>query len=163
VGLAAVAIQNGGGRHASTLTPAQITSAVYCTVVSFVPGVLSFIIPKFAVVILLAKLLNPSRKHIIVMWTVSLLYFTLAMGMLVINFVQCQPAAAQWGGAAGTCWNRQITVDYALTLGICSAVFDFYLAIYPTAVLYKLQMNWKKKVALASSLGFGYWCVTPCV
>lgn len=131
-------------------------NAVYYTVVSFVPGVLSFTIPKFAVVILLAKLLNPSRVHIWIMWIVSVTYLLLSAGMLAINFGQCTPAAAQWGGAPGTCWDRRITVDYAIALGSCSVVFDFYLAIYPTIVLYTLQMNWRKKLALASSLGFGY-------
>ncbi len=46
-----------------------------------------------------------------------------------------------------------------MALGICSVLFDFYLAIYPTIVLSMLQLNWKKKLALSSSLGFGYWYV----
>ncbi|KAK3324941.1 hypothetical protein B0H66DRAFT_107629 [Apodospora peruviana] len=156
VGVAAVAISYGGGRHVAILDPADVTMAVKYTVISFVPGVSSFIIPKFAVVILLAKLLNPGRIHKTIMWVVSILYLLLAAGMLVINFAQCTPAAAQWGGAEGTCWDRKITVDYALALGAVSVVFDFYLAIYPTVVLSKLHMSWKKKLALSSSLGFGY-------
>lgn len=132
-------------------------NAIKYTVISFVPGVTSFTIPKFAVVILLAKLLNPSRKHVMFMWVVSTLYLLMAAAMLAINFGQCTPAAAQWGGAEGTCWDRKITVDFAIALGACSVAFDFYLAVYPTVVLWKLQMNWKKKLALSSSLGFGYW------
>jgi len=156
VGLASLAIRNGGGRHAATLTPEQITSAVYYTVISFVPGVSSFVIPKLAVVILLAKLLNPGAAHKAIMWAISALYLGLGVGMLIINFVQCNPPAAQWGGAEGTCWDRKITVDYAIALGVTSTVFDFYLAIYPTIVLWRLQMNMKKKIALSAALGFGY-------
>ncbi|KAK0614951.1 hypothetical protein B0T17DRAFT_540676 [Bombardia bombarda] len=37
--------------------------------------------------------------------------------MLAINFAQCSPAATQWGGANGTCWDRKITVDYSLSPG----------------------------------------------
>ncbi len=147
----------GGGRHIATLEPWQITNVIKLTVISFVPGVTSFVPPKFAVVILLAKLLNPSRIHLICMWIMSIVYLLLAAAMLAIKFAQCTPAAAQWGGAEGTCWDRRITVDYALTVGIVSVFFDFYLAIYPTIVLWKLQMNWKKKLALSSSLGFGHW------
>lgn len=51
------------------------------------------------------------------MWVVSVLYFLVAVGMLVINFAQCSPAATQWGAAEGTCWDRGITVAYALVLG----------------------------------------------
>ena len=118
----------------------------------------SFIIPKFAGVILLAKLLDPGTIHTTCMWIVSVLYFLLALGMLIINFCQCSPIAAQWGGAVGTCIDRKITVDYALALGIVSACFDLYLAIYPTIVLWQLQMYWKKKLGLSLALGFGYWC-----
>ncbi|KAL2132153.1 hypothetical protein VTI74DRAFT_4159 [Chaetomium olivicolor] len=130
--------------------------AIYYTVVSFVPGILSFTIPKFAVVILLARILDPNKWHKMLMWMISILYLSLSTGMLIINFAQCTPAAAQWGGAPGTCWDRKITVDYALTLGICSALFDFYLAIYPTVVLCMLQLNWRKKLALSGALVFGY-------
>jgi len=139
------------------LDPPMRVKAIYYIVVSFVPGVSAFIVPKFAVVILLARLLNPSKWHRRFMWVVSVIYGLLGISMLVINFVQCNPPAAQWGAAEGKCWDRAITVDYSLMLGIVSAVFDFYLAIYPTIVLVGLQMNWKKKLALTSSLCFGYW------
>lgn len=153
------AVHYGGGRHIATLEPWQVTNVIKLTVISFVPGVTSFVAPKFAVVILLAKLLMPSRTHVICMWVMSAVYLLLTAGMLAINFAQCTPAAAQWGGAEGTCWDRRITVDYALTVGIVSVLFDFYLAIYPTIVLWRLQMNWKRKLAISSSLGFGYWQV----
>ncbi len=90
------------------------------------PGVTSFVAPKFAVIILLAKLLNPSRIPVVCMWMMSVIYLLLTVGMLTINFAQCNPAAAQWGGAEGTCWDRRITVDYALTVGIVSVFFDLY-------------------------------------
>lgn len=160
VGLAGVAIQAGGGRHASTLTPQQIQRAIFFTVVSFVPGVASFTIPKFASLILLAKLLSPGRIHTTFMWIVSVVYFLMAVGMLIISFCQCTPIAVQWGGAEGTCFDRRITVDYALALGIVSACFDLYLASYPTVTLWRLQMYWKKKLSLSLALGFGYWCVS---
>ena len=157
--MAGAAVHFGGGRHIATLEPRQITNVIKLTVIGFVPGVTSFVFPKFAVVILLAKLLNPSRIHVICMWVASVVYLLLIAGMLTINFAQCTPAAAQWGEVNGTCWNRRITVDYALTVGIVSVFFDFYLAIYPTIVLWQLQMDWRRKLAVSSSLGFGYWWV----
>lgn len=161
VGVSAAAIRYGGGRHMDTLPPEDIPKAIYYTVVSFVPGVSSFTIPKFAVVILLAKLLDPGVWHKRFMWLISILYLLMSAGMLAINFAQCSPASAQWNGPVSQCWDRRITVDYALALGICSVFFDFYLAVYPTIVLSKLQLNWKKKLGFASALGFGYWYV-PC-
>lgn len=141
-----------------TLKPEDTTQVIKLTVISFVPGVTSFVLPKFGVVILLAKLLNPSRPHIIFMWIISVLYGLMTIAMLTLNFGQCRPAAAQWDMTVkGTCMDRKIVVNYAMTLGIVGALYDFYLAAYPTFVLWGLQMNIKKKLALCSSLGFGYW------
>ena len=145
-------------------------------------------VPKFAVVILLAKILNTGKTHRRIMWVISVVYFLIMLGMVIINFAQCTPAATQWGGSKGKCWPRVITMAYAFLSGsmsfshfykwrfggwawlrswsnwvgvvqVPSALFDFYLAIYPTIVLCKLQMGWKKKLGLASALGFGYWLV----
>ncbi|KAK1756624.1 hypothetical protein QBC47DRAFT_452027 [Echria macrotheca] len=156
VALAGVAIHYGAGRHVPAIPVDEVMTAVYYIVISFVPGVSSFMFPKFAGIILLARLLNPSRTHRIIMWIVSLFYLAAGIVMLTFNFAQCQPAAAQWGGAEGTCWDRRIVVNYAIFMSSLSVAFDFYLSVYPTIVLRTLQMNWKKKVALCSSLGFGY-------
>ncbi|KAK0736362.1 hypothetical protein B0T21DRAFT_411550 [Apiosordaria backusii] len=51
VGLAGAAISHGGGRHLDTLSQEDVKKALYYTVISFVPGVSSFTIPKFAVVL----------------------------------------------------------------------------------------------------------------
>lgn len=77
-------------------------------------------VPKFAVVILLAKILNTGKVHQRIMWVVSVVYFLIVLGMVVINFAQCTPAATQWGGAAGKCWPRVITMAYAFLTGSMS-------------------------------------------
>jgi hypothetical protein len=40
-----------------------------------------------------------------------------------------------------------------------SALFDFYLALYPATVIWRLHMNLKKKLILSIALGFGVWYV----
>lgn len=123
VALAIVAIHYGGGRHAATLEPENLMNAIKYTVISFAPGVLSFTTPKFAVVILLAKLLNPGRVHKTIMWCVSIAYGLFSIGMLAVNFGQCTPAAAQWDRSiGGTCWDRAHTVRYSLALGSKSSL-----------------------------------------
>lgn len=99
VGLAGAAIYSGGWQHLETLTPKQIQSAMYYTITSFIHGVSSLVIPKFVVVILLAKLLNPGRTHKAIIWVLSILYLLMGAIMLVINFAQCSSAAAQWGAS----------------------------------------------------------------
>ncbi|KAL2021739.1 hypothetical protein VTK56DRAFT_6682 [Thermocarpiscus australiensis] len=156
VALVGVAISYGEGRHLATLSREDGSEAIFFTLVSFMPGIASFSVPKYAVLILLCKILSPGRWHKRIMWIVGVLYGIIAISMLAINFAQCTPAAAQWGAAEGRCWDRRIVADYATFVGLCSACFDFYLAFYPTVVLCRMQLNWKKKLALSTSLGFGY-------
>lgn len=40
-----------------------------------------------------------------------------------------------------------------------SVFIDIYLAVYPAAVLSKLQLNNKKKIALSCTLGLGFMSV----
>ncbi|KAK0721092.1 hypothetical protein B0H67DRAFT_578123 [Lasiosphaeris hirsuta] len=68
VGIAAAAIQHGGGRHVTTLEPAEVIMDIYYTIISFVLGVMPFIIPKSAVAILLNKILNPGTVRVMIMW-----------------------------------------------------------------------------------------------
>ena len=57
------------------------------TVISWVPGVLSFIVPKFAGLILLARLLNPGRIHRIFMWIASVFYILLTLPLAFVLFI----------------------------------------------------------------------------
>jgi hypothetical protein len=40
-----------------------------------------------------------------------------------------------------------------------SALFDFYLALYPATIIWRLHMNLKKKLFVSIALGFGVWYV----
>ncbi|KAK0618826.1 hypothetical protein B0T14DRAFT_583999 [Immersiella caudata] len=97
------------------------------------------------------------------MWAVSVLYF---IGIRHAHHQLCPVQSARrsvgWcrGNVLGR-WDRKIIVDYAIALGITSTVFDFYLTIYPTIVLWRLQMNTKKKFALSgASAATIYKCTT---
>ncbi|SPO06831.1 uncharacterized protein DNG_09525 [Cephalotrichum gorgonifer] len=157
VALAGVGIHYGGAQHAADLHPQDLSRSIRFTLISFAPGAMSFTFPKYAVVLLLVKILNPGKNHRRFMWVVSVVYGLLVVSAVVINFAQCQPPAKQWGGATGKCWSRQIIVVYGTVLAALSALFDFYLAIYSTIILWRLQMSWKKKLGLSFALGFGYW------
>ncbi|KAK3905154.1 hypothetical protein C8A05DRAFT_13004 [Staphylotrichum tortipilum] len=157
VAFAAMAVEHGAGRHMVALRPEQIQGAIFYAMVAALPGVMAFTLPKFAVVILLAKLLNPGRWHRIAMWVVSVVYFSSSVVTVIMVWVQCTPASTQWGAAKGRCWNPRVMFVYTVVHGACGAVFDLYLAIYPTVVMARMvQLTWKAKAALSSALGFGY-------
>jgi hypothetical protein len=118
VGFACAAVSSGNGRHFSTLTLDQKSGAILWTMVGFLPGILSFALPKFAVVALLCRIMNPSRIHRIFMWTMTSLCTISLLGCIIILFAQCTPSNSQWDfSVKGKCWNPWILVHYSMYAG----------------------------------------------
>ncbi|EUC46837.1 hypothetical protein COCMIDRAFT_35570 [Bipolaris oryzae ATCC 44560] len=156
LGLTIAAVRAGNGRHFVLLTTAQKSDAILYTIAGFCPGILSFGIPKLAVVALLTRIMNPSRGHAVFLWSMTSGCLLILLGCVVILFAQCTPTRSQWDFTVkGTCWSPWVLVYYAIVAGTISAIVDLYLAIYPAVVLYRLQMNVKKKIALSFALGLG--------
>ncbi|KAL2755541.1 hypothetical protein ACRALDRAFT_1071199 [Sodiomyces alcalophilus JCM 7366] len=154
--MAMTAVSNGNGRHFDTLSLQQKQDVILWTIAGFPPGIVSFGVPKLAVVALLTRIMNPSRWHTIFLWTLTGLCNVVLMGCTVILFAQCQPSKSQWDfSVPGVCWDRWILVSYAIAAGAFSAFVDLYLAIYPALVLARLKLNIKKKIALTIALGIG--------
>ncbi|KAI1370405.1 hypothetical protein F4677DRAFT_465480 [Hypoxylon crocopeplum] len=150
-------VASGNGKHVSSLNDKQMSGAILWTMVGFIPGVLSFGIPKLAAVALLTRLLNPSRMHQIFLWTMSSCSLLALIAFVGILFGQCTPSRAQWDLSITekTCIDRSILVNYNIFTGAFTCLVDLYLAIYPAIVLYSLQINTKKKLALCVALGLG--------
>src|SRR5689334_6636703 len=83
--------------------------------IGFFPSILSISIPKFGVVILLIKLLNPSRAHQIFLWVVVTVSGLCLCGCMVILWSQCTPVRAQWDFSIKekTCWDVWILINYS--------------------------------------------------
>jgi len=172
------AVACGGGHHEYALSQKQVQLASVLTLVGLTMGAISFTLTKVAVVILLIKLLHPSRWHVWFLWAMvggNVLF--IAVGGLVF-FLQCKPPQALWvDGIEHTCWDpavatgvatgasgkirsRHFCFAFKLTCVVLfrialSALSDFYLALYPAVVLWSIKMNWRKKLALSVALGFG--------
>lgn len=179
VTLSTIAVSYGNGRHFSLLTTEQKEGAILFTIAGFCPGVMSIGLPKMAVVSLLTRLLNPGRLHFYFLWFLGIWCQLTLLATVGVLIGQCYPARALWDfSVQGKCLDRQILVDYCIYAGCeCpfsfmgiglylgskltkrvtafSAFVDIYLAIYPTVVLLKLQMNVRKKWALCCALGIG--------
>ncbi len=148
----------GAGRHVVVLSRANANCVILFAAVSSIPGIMCFTVPKFAVIILVARLLDPGKWHRRAMWVVSVVYFLMSLVAIILVFVQCTPVRAQWGAAKGKCWRPPVMFTYTIIHGIFGALFDLYLAVYPSIMMMTLvRVNWRKKLALSSALGFGYW------
>lgn len=150
------AVHSGNGQHYQILSVTQQEDVRFWTLAAFCPGVLCFGFPKFAVVALLTRLMNPSRWHRWFLWgmvTWCLLTLFATMGTLL---GQCTPTRAMWNfDMEKHCVDPKHIVNFSLYAGAMSAFVDIYLAVYPALVLFKLQMKLKKKLALTAALSIG--------
>lgn len=141
------------------LTTDQQSSVLLYTTAGFFPGILSFTLPKLAVISLLCRLLNPSRIHKILMWSMGGLLMANSVTCLAMLLGRCTPFRAVYDvtypASKAKCFDPWANVGIAIYTTVCCAVADLYLAVYPAVVLSKLQMNKKKKIALSIALGIG--------
>ncbi|KAK8133785.1 hypothetical protein PG984_005797 [Apiospora sp. TS-2023a] len=152
-----VATSYGNGQHFDLLDLEQKEGAILWTTAAFCPGILSFGLPKLAVIALLTRILNPSRAHWWYLWAMGLVCFASLLATVGVLLGQCTPARSLWTFSITekTCFDKDILVGYCIYAGSISAFVDLYLAIYPSMVLFKLQMPIKKKLALCAALGIG--------
>lgn len=119
VAISTLAVKSGNGQHFDLLTTDQKSGAILWTMVGFIPGILSFGIPKLAVVVLLTRLLNPGRAHKIFLWCLATVCLLSLMGCAVVLFGRCTPARSLWdfSVAPESCFDVSILVNYAIYAG----------------------------------------------
>ncbi|KAH6884398.1 hypothetical protein B0T10DRAFT_564436 [Thelonectria olida] len=157
IGITIEAVKNGNGRHFDTLDLEQKQSAIFYTVLGFPFGIVAFGLPKLAVAALLIRIMNPERKHRIILWVLPSVCMAGLLVCVVILFVRCSPVQSQWDFSItdGKCWSPHILVNFGIFAGALSAFTDLYLAVYPAVILWSLQMGIRKKIALSVALGVG--------
>lgn len=116
--LSRLAVEHGNGKHFTLLTVEQQEKTILYTIAAFLPGVLSFGLPKMAVITLLTRLLNPSRKHKWFVWwmgTWCMLTLFATCGVLI---GQCYPANSLWDfSVEGSCMPKNVLIAYCQYAG----------------------------------------------
>jgi hypothetical protein len=76
--------------------------------------------------------------------------------MTVTVFFQCQPLAFTWGGVPeGTCMPPGNLKFAAFFNSSVSVLTDVVFALLPIPMLWKVQLNWKVKLAVGGILSMG--------
>ncbi|TDZ34427.1 hypothetical protein C8035_v010573 [Colletotrichum spinosum] len=118
VATAIVAVSYGMGLHFATLTTEQKSGAIFWTMVGFPAGVMSFGLPKVAVVVLLTRILNPGPRHKNILWGLSLFCLLSLTANMVLLFIRCRPTQSNWDfSPSPRCWDKWILVHFAVYTG----------------------------------------------
>ncbi|KAK3312111.1 hypothetical protein B0H66DRAFT_486236 [Apodospora peruviana] len=157
IGMSVEGARWGNGRHFDALTLEEKSQSILLVSASFVPSLLSFGLPKFAIVALLCRLLNPARWHRIFLWCWTSFVLACVLVGPLLHFTTCSPSRALWDFSVKNpvCRAPDLIVKWSYFSATVSALTDLYLAVYPSVVLWNLQINARKKLALCVALGFG--------
>lgn len=117
--LTTLAVNAGYGQHPSTLTAAQLERAKFYNVASYPAALLSFSLPKLAVIALLTRLLAPHRSQRILLWSLGLTCLAMSMGCVAILFTMCDPTEALWRADLPhvKCADPAVLVNYSIFVG----------------------------------------------
>lgn len=112
VAFSTIGVRSGNGQHFAILTSKQKSGCILWTIVSFCPGIMSFGVPKLAVVALLSRIMNPSKLHVIILWTSK---FFLTLMVLHCKYVR-QSQAELSGRESGVDLLTKTPHDPAVTM-----------------------------------------------
>ena len=92
--------------------------AIKISLIAFIPGIVSVAVPKLAVTCLLIRLLNPGRRHVIVLYSLSISCIIIVALCAVFLWTQCHPIAALWDPSlVPICWSPTVLVTYSILAG----------------------------------------------
>ncbi|KAK3373011.1 hypothetical protein B0T24DRAFT_527533 [Lasiosphaeria ovina] len=153
--LTIVAVNYGIGRRKALIPPGSLVVALELLYIGRFFGIIALAISKssFAVTLLhLAR--GPWQRAVI--WTIlvslNLVMWTCGFSL----FFQCTPVQKAWNlDAPGSCWDSRVQVNIGIGAGAYSAAMDFILAIFPTVLIWHLQMGTREKVGVVVAMSLG--------
>lgn len=123
--LTSKAVAHGLGRHAEALSHEDQVAVTTWTYLAFCPGVMSFAMPKLAVVALLVRLMAPKKLHYWILWTMGIvvqLALLATVGILIRVLVEkCPPFNDITLGPPDHCVSVGVQVRWCLFAG-CTCI-----------------------------------------
>ncbi|KAK3684140.1 hypothetical protein B0T22DRAFT_354499, partial [Podospora appendiculata] len=153
--LTIVAVNYGIGRRRARIPPRSLVIALELLYIGRFFGIIALAVSKssFAVTLLhVAR--GPWQRAVIwsIIISLNLVFWVCGLSL----FFQCSPVYKAWDlDAPGTCWDSRVQVNISIGASAYSAAMDFVLALFPTILIWHLQMGKREKlgVLLAMSLG----------
>jgi hypothetical protein len=91
----------------------------------------------------------------VMLWIIIITMNAVMWLCAICYLAQCKPASALWVMATAQCWPTSVFETIVLTAGAYSGCMDFILALFPWAVLWKLQMKKREKFGIAIAMSMG--------
>ncbi|KAI9725797.1 MAG: hypothetical protein M1828_002426 [Chrysothrix sp. TS-e1954] len=145
-------VKGGSGRHIQALEPSQIQLYYKGIKVAEYTYPLIIGLSKISVLLFFWRIFGVRREFRIFFWTLSVLVTLWTLGVIITICVECEPYAAYWNRALGTCIS---TSRFYTALTIPNIITDAFIWVLPMPFLLHLDISWGKKLGLAFAFGLG--------
>lgn len=146
-------------RITPTNLPETVPTATFWAVFTGAWSFLSIVLPKLGIGILIIRIFRPHHWLKVSIITLCASLNILAIVGFIITFVQCNPVPGQWDPfrhPQTRCWNRDVQIVYAITVSGISAFTDLAFSVYPSIIIWRLQMPTWKRISTMALMGLGY-------
>ncbi|KAK2000578.1 hypothetical protein LX36DRAFT_418290 [Colletotrichum falcatum] len=149
-----IAAHYGFGRNATELDMADLPPAILYEAIGSTILVSAIVVSKASLALFLLRLVNTRMHKIVVLGPVIILFLFAASSLLVFWF-SCTPIEFLWNRfiPGGACHIDPGPISTAA--GAWSVVVDFWYAITPWVVLWKVQMSRREKMLINVSMSLG--------
>lgn len=104
-------------------------------------------------ILLMYTTLIPNRSLTLWARAIGLFIILWNVGDIIGGFLMCRPLAKNWNAAIpGTCGSQP---DYYFSMGVINIITDIFLIALPMPYLYRLRMEWRKKILAMALLSIG--------
>ncbi|KAF2968672.1 hypothetical protein GQX73_g4915 [Xylaria multiplex] len=155
--LVTVSVRYGVGTHIDSIhDPVTRSLAVKYTIIAPVFSIAASTFAKLSVIVFLIRLMGmvATRRHIVTAWALCVVLVALNIFAIVIIVCYCVPPAAQWDPSIkGKCIDYSFQIIVADIQSGYNAFIDFLVAVLPTLIIRKLNINLKMKISLCGLMG----------
>lgn len=111
---------------------------------------------KLSIAIFLLRL-SSETKYRYALWISAAIVFVWSTVLFIWNmFFQCTPIAAQWDYTlGGVCVGSDQVVSAALALSAMTILSDFFYALLPVPIIWRVKMSIQAKITVMAILSLG--------
>lgn len=145
----------GIGLHINFISSEDLVTALRLLYVGRFIAIIALAISKTSFAVTLLHLAMTAWQRYVLWFIIVSLNIVMWFSALSL-FIQCNPIQKAWDlNAAGTCWNPKIQVNIGISAGAYSALMDFCLALFPSFLIWNLQMKKAEKYAVIFAMSLG--------
>ncbi|CAK7230268.1 hypothetical protein SBRCBS47491_007529 [Sporothrix bragantina] len=145
----------GIGLHINLISSGDLVTALRLLYVGRFIAIIALAISKTSFAVTLLNLAMTAWQRYVLWFIIVSLNVVMWFSALSL-FIQCNPIYKAWDlNAKGTCWDPKIQVNIGISAGAYSALMDFSLALFPSFLIWNLQMKKTEKYAVIFAMSLG--------